>query len=106
MVEFDHFKMEAGLPTFVLSPKQWAEKTGAILIPEKLYKLKKPYLESGIAFLIKFNEKLKIVFSQVLQQTWMNRFPSQLFPCFIYLYGTFERDKITHPTVVFFCFFG
>ena len=30
VVEFDHFKMEAGLPTFVLSPKQWAEKTGAI----------------------------------------------------------------------------
>ena len=23
---FNHFKMEAGLPTFVLSPKQWAEK--------------------------------------------------------------------------------
>jgi hypothetical protein len=29
VIEFDHFKMEAGLPTFVLSPKQWAEKTGA-----------------------------------------------------------------------------
>jgi len=26
VVEFDHFKMEAGLPTFVLSPKQWAGK--------------------------------------------------------------------------------
>ena len=25
--EFDHFKGEAGLPTFVLSPKQWVEKT-------------------------------------------------------------------------------
>lgn len=24
--EFNHFKMEAGLPTFVLSPKKWAEK--------------------------------------------------------------------------------
>jgi len=29
VIEFDHFKMEAGLPTFVLSPKQWTEKTGA-----------------------------------------------------------------------------
>ncbi len=30
VAEFDHFKMEAGLPTFVLSPKQRAEKTRAI----------------------------------------------------------------------------
>ena len=35
VIEFDHFKMEAGLPTFVLSPKQWAEKTGAIGIISK-----------------------------------------------------------------------
>jgi len=25
--EFDHFKMQAGLPSFVLSPGQWIEKT-------------------------------------------------------------------------------
>jgi len=35
VVEFDHFKSEAGLPTFVLSPKQWVEKTGAIGIISK-----------------------------------------------------------------------
>jgi len=29
VVEFDHFKSEAGLPSFVLSPSQWVEKTGA-----------------------------------------------------------------------------
>jgi len=29
VVEFDHFKMQAGLPSFVLSPGQWIEKTGA-----------------------------------------------------------------------------
>lgn len=26
VVEFDHFKMQAGLPSFVLSPGTWAEK--------------------------------------------------------------------------------
>ncbi|OFY98939.1 MAG: DNA-binding protein [Bacteroidetes bacterium RIFCSPLOWO2_12_FULL_31_6] len=30
VVEFDHFKMQAGLPSFVLSPGQWIEKTAAI----------------------------------------------------------------------------
>ena len=29
VVEFDHFKMQAGLPSFVLSPGQWIEKTAA-----------------------------------------------------------------------------
>src|SRR5208283_2622912 len=30
VVEFDHFKMQAGHPSFVLSPGQWVEKTNAI----------------------------------------------------------------------------
>lgn len=30
VVEFDHFKMQAGLPSFVLSPGQWVDKTAAI----------------------------------------------------------------------------
>jgi len=30
VVEFDHFKTRAGLPTFVLSVGQWIEKTNAI----------------------------------------------------------------------------
>jgi len=30
VVEFDHFRMQAGLPTFVLSAGQWVEKTAAI----------------------------------------------------------------------------
>jgi hypothetical protein len=29
VVESDHFKMQAGLPSFVLSPSQWIEKTNA-----------------------------------------------------------------------------
>ena len=35
VVEFDHFKSEAGLPSFVLSPSQWVEKTSAIGIFSK-----------------------------------------------------------------------
>jgi hypothetical protein len=30
VVKFDHFKMNAGLPSFVLSPGNWVEKTNAI----------------------------------------------------------------------------
>jgi hypothetical protein len=29
VVEFDHFKMQAGLPSFVLSTSEWIEKTNA-----------------------------------------------------------------------------
>ena len=35
VVEFDHFKTQAGLPSFVLSPTQWVEKTNAIGIFSK-----------------------------------------------------------------------
>jgi hypothetical protein len=50
VVEFDHFKMEAGLPTFVLSPKQWAEKTGAIGIVSKSGRYGGTYAHRDIAF--------------------------------------------------------
>ena len=30
VVEFDHFKMQAGLPNFVMSVSEWIEKTNAI----------------------------------------------------------------------------
>ena len=30
VVKFDHFKMNAGLPSFVLSPGNWVEKTNAL----------------------------------------------------------------------------
>lgn len=30
MVEFDHLKKEAGLPTFTMSVGNWVEKTNAI----------------------------------------------------------------------------
>ena len=30
VVEFDHFKTQAGLPNFVLSATEWIEKTNAV----------------------------------------------------------------------------
>ena len=50
VVEFDHFKSEAGLPTFVLSPKQWTEKTGAIGIISKAGRYGGTYAHRDIAF--------------------------------------------------------
>lgn len=50
VAEFDHFKTEAGLPIFVLSPKQWAEKTGAIGIISKSGRYGGTYAHRDIAF--------------------------------------------------------
>ena len=38
VVEFDHFRMQAGLPNFVMSVSEWIEKTNAIgIIVKKWY---------------------------------------------------------------------
>ena len=50
MVEFDHFKSEAGLHTFVLTPKQWVEKTNAIGIFAKSGRYGGTYAHRDIAF--------------------------------------------------------
>lgn len=50
VAEFDHFKMEAGLPTFVLSPKQWAEKTNAVGLISKSGRYGGTYAHRDIAF--------------------------------------------------------
>lgn len=50
VVEFDHFKMEAGLPTFVLSVKQWIEKTDAKGLYVKNGKYGGTYAHKDIAF--------------------------------------------------------
>lgn len=49
VVEFDHFKMRAGLPTFVLSPGQWVEKTGASGIIVKAGRYGGTYAHKDIA---------------------------------------------------------
>ncbi len=50
VVEFDHFRMRAGLPSFVLSPGQWVEKTAAIGIAVKAGRYGGTYAHKDIAF--------------------------------------------------------
>lgn len=50
VVEFDHFKSQAGLPAFVLSPTQWVEKTNAIGIFSKAGRYGGTYAHKDIAF--------------------------------------------------------
>ena len=50
VVEFDHFKSQAGLPSFVLSPTLWVEKTNAIGIFSKAGRYGGTYAHKDIAF--------------------------------------------------------
>ena len=50
MVEFDHFRKEAGLPTFTMSVSNWIEKTGAIGIVSKAGRYGGTYAHKDIAF--------------------------------------------------------
>ena len=49
-VEFDHFKMQAGLPSFVLSAAEWIEKTNAIGIRVKRGRYGGTFAHRDIAF--------------------------------------------------------
>jgi hypothetical protein len=50
VVEFDHFKMQAGLPSFVLGPGQWIEKTNAIGLYVRSGRYGGTYAHKDIAF--------------------------------------------------------
>ena len=50
VVEFDHFKMQAGLPTFVLSVSEWIERTNAIGIVVRKGRYGGTYAHKDIAF--------------------------------------------------------
>ena len=50
VVEFDHFKAEAGLHTFVISASEWIEKTNAIGITVKKGRYGGTYAHKDIAF--------------------------------------------------------
>ena len=50
VVEFDHFKMQAGLPSFVLSASEWIEKTNAIGLIVKKGRYGGTYAYRDIAF--------------------------------------------------------
>jgi len=83
VVEFDHFKMQAGLPNFVLSPGQWIEKTKAIGLYVKLGKYGGTFAHKDIAlefcsaispifklFLVKEFQRLKDDENQRLSLEW------------------------------------
>jgi len=50
VVEFDHFKSQAGLPSFVMSVSEWIEKTSAIGVFVKKGKYGGTYAHKDIAF--------------------------------------------------------
>lgn len=50
VVEFDHFRKEAGLPTFTMSVNNWVEKTNAIGVFSKQGKYGGTYAHKDIAF--------------------------------------------------------
>ena len=50
VVEFDHFRMSAGLPSFVLSASEWIERTNAIGIMVKKGRYGGTYAHKDIAF--------------------------------------------------------
>jgi len=64
VVEFDHFRMQAGLPAFVLSAKQWTERTGAIGIFVQSGRYGGTYAHRDIAF--EFGSAISPVFKLYL----------------------------------------
>ena len=64
VVEFDHFKSEAGLHTFVLSVSEWIEKTEAIGLFVKRGKYGGTYAHKDIAF--EFASAISLVFKLYL----------------------------------------
>jgi hypothetical protein len=64
VVEFDHFKSQAGLPSFVLSVSEWIENTNAIGIIVKKGKYGGTYAHKDIAF--EFGSAISVPFKLYL----------------------------------------
>ena len=64
MVEFDHFRMQAGLPNFVLSVSEWLEKTNAIGLIVKKGRYGGTYAHKDIAF--EFGSAISVPFKLYL----------------------------------------
>jgi hypothetical protein len=64
VVEFDHFKSQAGLPSFVLSVSEWIEKTDAIGIIVKKGRYGGTYAHKDIAF--EFGSAISVPFKLYL----------------------------------------
>ena len=95
MVEFDHFRTQAGLPNFVMSVSEWIEKTKAIGIIVKkgqyggTYAFKKIAFEFGTAISVTFklylieefqrlkaDEQKQLATNSSVSQTWRTSMPS------------------------------
>ena len=91
-VEFDGIRMQTGLNSFVLTPKQWIEKTGAVGITSSAGRYGGTFAHKDIAFefaswvsvefklyLIKEFQRLKVDESRRLSLAWnLNRTLSKL----------------------------
>lgn len=64
VVEFDHFKMSAGLPSFVLSASEWIERTNAIGLVVKKGRYGGTYAYKDIAF--EFGSAISVPFKLYL----------------------------------------
>jgi len=64
VVEFDHFKSQAGLPSFVMSVSEWIEKTSAIGIIVKRGKYGGTFAHKDIAF--EFGSAISVPFKLYL----------------------------------------
>jgi len=64
MVEFDHFKTQAGLPNFVLSATEWIEKTNAVGLIVKKGKYGGTYAHKDITF--EFGSAISVPFKLYL----------------------------------------
>lgn len=64
VVESDHFKMQVGLPNFVLSTSEWIEKTNVIGIVVKRGKYGGTYAQKDIAF--EFGSAISVPFKMYL----------------------------------------
>ena len=64
VVEFDHFKINAGLPSFVLSASEWIDKTGAIGLAVKKGRYGGTYAHKDIAF--EFGSAISVSFKLYL----------------------------------------
>ena len=69
VVEFDHFKMQAGLPSFVLSCSEWIEKTNAIGIIVKKGRYGGTYAHKDIAF--EFGSAISVPFKLYLIEEFL-----------------------------------
>jgi KilA-N domain. len=64
VVEFDHFKSQAGLPSFVLSVSEWTEKTNAVGIIVRKGKYGGTFAHKDIAF--EFGSAISVPFKLYL----------------------------------------